>query len=269
MLYNSSNEYRGFVFHYQIGGIPLSDNTTNTQFHHSLFLQRENHQTHLPYEEELRFYEAVKDGNIARLKEIMLPLDSYKLGVLSNNPVRNFQYHLTITIAFITRFCIEGGMNVESAYTLSDINIRKLDACTSTKEIVRLHHDIVFDYALRMQKIHTEKDTSLPVIRCIDYIHQNLHEAISLQNLAEYTERNPTYLCGLFKKEMKITIAQYIRECRIEAAENMLKFSDYPYLDICNYLAFSSYSHFINVFKKKTGLTPKEYRKKYYRSKWR
>jgi AraC-like DNA-binding protein len=66
-------------------------------------------------------------------------------------------------------------------------------------------------------------------------------------------------------KEMGISVSEYIRRKRVEAAENMLRYSDYTLIEISQYLAFSSYSHFAGVFHAYTGLTPKEYRKRFYR----
>lgn len=48
----------------------------------------------------------------------------------------------------------------------------------------------------------------------------------------------------------------------------MLRYTDDTALDIGNYLAFHSHSHFISTFKKYTGITPGEFRKRYYRSNW-
>lgn len=45
----------------------------------------------------------------------------------------------------------------------------------------------------------------------------------------------------------------------------MLRFSSFPYDEIASILAFSSQSHFIQVFKKATGITPKAYRTMAYR----
>ncbi len=44
----------------------------------------------------------------------------------------------------------------------------------------------------------------------------------------------------------------------------MLKYSDYTYAEISSFLNFSSQSHFIRVFKKQKGITPRQYREKYY-----
>ena len=98
-----------------------------SQLAQTLFAQRENDFSHLPYDDELSFYNAVKRGDLELVKKTMLPLSNQRLGRLSDNGLRNMQYHLIITIAFITRFCIEGGVDPELAYTLSDLNIQRID----------------------------------------------------------------------------------------------------------------------------------------------
>lgn len=62
--------------------------------------------------------------------------------------------------------------------------------------------------------------------------------------------------------EKKLSHIEFLNK-RIEAAENMLKYSDYSCLDISEYLCFSSESHFIQVLKKHTGYTPKAYRRNF------
>ena len=90
-----------------------------------LFRRREYSIYHLEYDKELAFYDAVKKGDFDLVKRLMLPLRNEKLGKLSENPLRNLKYHLVITVAMITRFCIEGGLPPDPAYTLSDFYIRQ------------------------------------------------------------------------------------------------------------------------------------------------
>ena len=55
-------------------------------------------------------------------------------------------------------------------------------------------------------------------------------------------------------------IAEYTSRRRIQAAENMLKYSDIPIAAIAQYLCFHSQSYFGAVFKEYTGLSPRRYR---------
>lgn len=231
---------------------------------YKLFMQQEYANYHIPYDNEMSFYNAVKNGDFEELKKNMTPLTAKGLGKLSTNPLRNIKYHLIITIAMITRFCIEGGMQSEEAYTLSDIYIQQLDTITDFEELTDLHKEIVYDFTSRMQKIKRNIGISKTVLKTSEYIFNHLNEKLSLDDICEEVNLNKSYLCELFKKETGITIAQYSTKLKIEAAEKMLLYTDYPPATISNYFSFSSHSHFINTFKKHTGLTPNEYRKENY-----
>ena len=109
---------------------------------------------------------------------------------------------------------------------------------------------------------------SKPILICLDLIYDNLHNKITLNDLADNVGLSAPYLSKLFHKEVGVTVSQYISQKRVEAAENLLKFSDYSCIEISNYLCFNSESYFIQVFKSYTKLTPKEYREKFFRTRW-
>jgi len=244
---------------------------TNRELNHRLFLQRENDASHSPLENELRFYELVKEGDTKAIIGLMdqTPLDDPAgRGQLSSDPLRNIRYHFVVSVAMISRFCMEGGLNSETAYSLSDLYIQKADICTSIESLVAIHRSMCSDYAQRMKQLRRDKVYSKHVILCIDYIYENLQKKITVCTLAQHVNLNPSYLSKLFQTETGKSVSGYIREKRIEAAQNMLKYSDFSCLNIGNYLAFSSQSHFIQVFKARTGLTPEAYRKKYFRTNW-
>ena len=233
---------------------------------HLEFLNREYNISHLSYEREMAFFDCIRDGKPDEAKKLFKPLDCDQMGRLSPDNLRNLKYHLIISVALITRSCIEGGMEMESAYNLSDIYINSIDKCRTEDEINLLHREVVQDFAERMQIIHKTNIYPKPVVLCLDYIYNNLHTKISFQKLAEVSGMSPTYISKLFHKEVGITISEYITRKRIEAAKNMLKYSDHACIEIADCLCFSSESHFIQVFKKRTGYTPKCYREKFFRT---
>lgn len=230
------------------------------------FMNREYGFSHSPFEREFEFYDYVKNGDTQTVKRLMKPLGGSGSGVLSDDPVRNLRYHFIVTIALITRFCVEGGMEMEAAYTLSDLYIMKADRCTSENEIHALHSEAVLDFTKQMNKLSRKNVYSKPITMAMDYIYDHLHSKISEENIAQHVSLSTSYLSRLFRKEVGVTISTYIAVKRIAAAKNMLKYSEFSPLDIANYLSFNSHSHFISTFKKYTGMTPGEYRKKYYYS---
>lgn len=227
--------------------------------------------SHRPLEEEYAFYNAVSSGDIKYVQENCRQntfASPNGMGVLSPDPITNMKYHFVVTVAMVVRHCVEAGMELEQAYRLSDFYILKMDACTSISAICRLHDSMVLDYTGKMLLLKKENVISKPVILCMDYIYDHLNSRITIEALADYTNLSPSYLSRLFKKELGVAISDYINEKKIEKAQHLLKYSDYSLIEIANYLAFSSQSHFIQTFKKAVGLTPKKYRDKFYRTTW-
>ena len=63
-----------------------------------------------------------------------------------------------------------------------------------------------------------------------------------------------------------MSVTEYVISKRMEAAENMLLYSDYTLTDISDILCFSSYSHFARTFRKYYGESPKQYRSEHFRA---
>lgn len=233
----------------------------NKEYSYKEFIQHEDNILRAPYNPELEFYSIIKSGDVDKTRELCREslLEKKGLGKLSDNPLRNFKYHLTISIALIARYCIEGGMDLSTAYGLSDFYIQKVDNAKSLKEIDEIHATLAEDYAKRMKKLRNKKICSKPVALCIDYIYDNLHTRITVDTLAKHVNLTTSYLSRLFKKETGLTISDYIQGIKIETAQNMLIYSDYSPSQIASILAFPNQSYFTEVFHKRVGVTPKKY----------
>lgn len=220
---------------------------------------------------EYSFYTNVKTGNMEAViknceEDAFIQLEG--TGTLSHNPLTNIKYHFVVTAAMLTRFCIEGGLEPEQAYRLSDFYILKMDTCQTIRQVADLHHDMAKDFTGKMILNKKSSIISKPVMQCVDYIYSNIKDRITVQDLADHTGLSTNYLSRVFKQNLGVSISDYIREKKIEKATHLLKYSDESIVDIANYLSFSSQSHFIQTFQDYTGLTPKKYRDRFYKSMW-
>ena len=233
----------------------IKDELAKTEFYN-----REYSISHIPYDKEMAFYQTIRNGDIEEMHRLFTPLCVEGFGKLSENSLRNLKYHLIITIAFITRYCIEGGLEMESAYNLRDIYVRKVETCKSEEEIHEIHKEVCESYVKIMQNCRSSSRYSKAVQLAIDYIYENLHEKIMIADIAAKTNLSESYISRLFHKETGVSISTYIINKRVEAAKNLLIYTDYSTSDISNFLNFSSESHFISTFKKLTNQTPKKFR---------
>ena len=240
---------------------------TNQELNYRLYVQKTHGFTRTPFHSEFEKYMVIRSGDVEAVKLNFETIKANYLngkGTLSDDPVRNVMYHFVTAIALTSRICVEGGLNHDTAYTLSDIYIQKADKCRSAEEIIEILGEMQVDFASRMRDLKKENVISLHVRKCIDYIYENLDRNLSIKDMADFFGLNPSYLSKLFLKETGITIKDFVTDAKVRTAENMLKYSDFSYMDISLTLSFSSQSAFISVFKKITGITPKKYREQYY-----
>ncbi|GIP40670.1 AraC family transcriptional regulator [Paenibacillus sp. J31TS4] len=214
----------------------------------------------LSHERVLLHY--VRTGERERIRTFVLEsiIGEDELGVLAKRSRLRSEKNLMITgIALICRAAIEGGMHEEDAFTLSDFYIQLLEEKDTLQAVAAVMTDALFDFVDRVAEVR-RGHYSPAVQDCLHEIANHLYGDITLDRLAERTNLSPNYLSSLFKKEVGMTISEYVQRERIEEARRLLTLTDYPITDIAAWLNFSDQSYFNKVFKKWKGMTPKAYR---------
>ncbi len=112
-----------------------------------------------------------------------------------------------------------------------------------------------------METRFTTENTRIAAIH--DYLMRNYRDKIKLSNLSEIINMAEGSLCRFFRQKMGMTIFQYLNKIKVDFACKLLIDTDMNIIDICFDSGFNNLSHFNKQFKKITGLTPKEYRKKF------
>jgi AraC family transcriptional regulator len=94
----------------------------------------------------------------------------------------------------------------------------------------------------------------------IGYIQDNLEYDISLAELAKVAQVSVHHFGKLFKQSMGVTPHQYVLKCRVEQAKKLLANKQLSFAQISQTTGFYDQSHFTNVFRRYTTLTPQQYR---------
>jgi AraC family transcriptional regulator len=97
--------------------------------------------------------------------------------------------------------------------------------------------------------------------RITDYIHDHLDQDISLEALSILAGLSSYHFARLFKESTGLAPHQYLVECRMEKAKELLKNTRLNVLQIALSVGYESQSHFTTLFKRHTGSTPTAFRK--------
>lgn len=96
-----------------------------------------------------------------------------------------------------------------------------------------------------------------------EYLMNNYHDEIDLKRLADLVNMAEGSLCRFFKSKMDLTVFEYLNQIKSEFACKLLMDNDLSILEVCFDSGFNNLSHFNKQFKKMTGATPSEYRKRF------
>ncbi|MCB2354571.1 AraC family transcriptional regulator [Clostridium estertheticum] len=224
----------------------LSKNRQDLFFHHS------------PTREK-NLLLCIREGNKEKLLQYLAIPEDGQYGILSGSPLRNKKNFFICCATIATRAAIDGGLEPELAYALSDSYIQNMEYLYKVTDLLNLENKMYCDFAdnvLKFKKLNYSRS----IIVCQNYILKHLYEEISLSELAQFVGLSQKYLSGLFSKEVGITLSDYIQNARIEESKHLLTSSNYSILDIGTWLGFHDQSHFTRIFKKFTGTTPKKFK---------
>ncbi|RXZ76633.1 response regulator [Paenibacillaceae bacterium] len=105
-----------------------------------------------------------------------------------------------------------------------------------------------------------EKEYSLVVRKALDYINANFTDNINLTAVADYLGISPSYLSRLLSTETGTNFVDFVARARIEAAKRLLLDPKNKVNEVGEMVGYKEYAYFYQVFKKVTGISPKEFK---------
>ena len=213
------------------------------------------------YEETIRYL--IRNGMADEIDKLRFENYQGVVGQLGPSQMRSLKNSLIILNSMCLRAAISGGLDTETAYTLGELYVQRIEKAQNLTELGKLSQTIKRDYCRRVKQLSAPKIDNLYVLRSAEYVQKHIYERVTARELAEQAGVSPEYLSTLFSEHMKCSIPQYIARQKILEAKKLLRFTEKPLSEIAALLNFSSQSYFQAQFKKIRGITPAAYREKY------
>ncbi|MDE7183642.1 MAG: AraC family transcriptional regulator, partial [Lachnospiraceae bacterium] len=178
---------------------------------------------------------------------------------LYRNPSLHHKTNVLVLIVLCSRAAMRAGLSPELAYTLSDYYIANMENADSIAELQTISHTMYHDYTLRVHDMLANTQISRPIQECCNYIQLHSAEKLEIADIAAQIGYAEYYFSKKFKKEVGMSVKDYIKEAKVNRAKIMLR-SGISISEVTDTLNFSSQSYFTEIFRKLTGVTPAEYR---------
>lgn len=109
----------------------------------------------------------------------------------------------------------------------------------------------------------TDRQNYARVRSILEYIEQNYHTKLYLDDIASHIALCKSECCRLFKRHMKISLFEFLLEYRINKSLTFLCDSNYSITEVSEKSGFSDSNYYSKTFKKLKGCSPREYRKRF------
>ncbi len=145
-------------------------------------------------------------------------------------------------------------------FVLSFGSIDDISAKMQTIETTASYLQEMIAQCIRWRIASVSQNGNVVIQKAREYIDNNYtNEEISLHKVAENVGLTPTYLSALFKKETKKNFTDYVTTLRITRAKELLCCTNKMITEIAYEVGFRDYRYFSQIFKRETGMTPRQF----------
>ncbi|WP_141540550.1 AraC family transcriptional regulator, partial [Bacillus cereus] len=207
----------------------FSNNSDSLHISHSSILnedvyismQKEESIYHNLYIEQ-QLLSSIEDGDKETVLKYYYEFQQETLSSLSSfHQLRRHKNICISSITLATRYAIKGGLPSGIAYKIYDLHIQRTEDLKDKESVWDLLKNAFCTFADRVKAQKTQQYSQTIAI-CKNYIFKNIYNPISVKQLAKFANVNSDYLSILFKKEVGISLIEYIQRERIEEAKKLL-----------------------------------------------
>lgn len=209
------------------------------------------------YENEL--IQAVSKGQSHKADMLFSTFSHISFEQRSADPLRNLKNYCVIMNTLLRKAAEQGGVHPLHLDNTSSGFAFRIEQAVSVEAIAPILSEMFHAYC-RLVRKKSLKGYSPPVQKAIALIDGDLAGSLNLRTLAHSLNISSSYLSSLFKKETGQTLTDYIAARRMDLARNLLSKTKLQVQTVAQHCGIMDVHYFSKLFKKATGMTPKEFR---------
>ena len=212
------------------------------------------------YNAEDLLLDAVTQGNTTQAMSIINHMRSSRIPSRTNDALRDYKNMFLSLNTLLRRTAYTAGVHPYYIDSISSNYARFIEQASAPQELEDMLPYLVRSYCELVEKRSTAL-YSKPVRQILVTIDASLNSDLSLKRFANELFLNTSYLSSLFKKETGMTLTDYVNQQRISYAKRLLKSTTLSIQNVAATVGISDIHYFTRLFRRITGVSPREYRK--------
>lgn len=202
-----------------------------------------------------QLYSLMRKAEFDRVEEELLEI--LELLLQEKNPIRMLEEGIDEILVLLCHLPREASNDIDFNILFHDFRNKDYLLVFHTAEELKIN---LRNLIGRLFNIVRQKDSADVIVRVREYIENNYGDSLNATELAQKYGLSVSYLSTLFKERTGINLTAYMEGVRMEKAKELLKNREWTVTEVALHTGYSNSNYFSKVFKKYTGITPREFR---------
>ena len=203
----------------------------------------------------------IREGNVYQAGRYFDERNALEISGILEDGLTEYKYDLVSVEGIIRYMMREEQMSGTMMDVIHAEFLRAVERAVSIHECSMAMENAIQSYGTMNQKRDSREYSSL-VQKILLAVDADLKRPLTLQYFSEVLSVNGSYLSNLFRREVGMTITEYVTSRRIEHAKGLLSMSRNPIKTVAKQAGIPDVQYFSRIFKRYTGMTPSQYREK-------
>ena len=168
------------------------------------------------HEIESVIHEIIRTGRPEALAQLEFNESFANVGIIGPTALRQLKNTIIVSTTVATRAAIDGGLDTDAAYQLSDSFIQTAESLSDPDALYELMGRVAYTFAERVKEAQMPVSSDGMIQNAIRFIQQNVCEHITVEDVAEHVGFSRSYFSTYFKKELGFSVNAFITRCKME-----------------------------------------------------
>ncbi|MFX3674919.1 MAG: helix-turn-helix transcriptional regulator [Paenisporosarcina sp.] len=174
--------------------------------------------------------------------------------------IKGVRQYFTVLSSIMARKLYENQVPSIKAFAFNTACIDMIDNHMNDAAFLQFADDLIEFFVLVISERKQPAFSHQTVNKVVLFINDEVESDLSVEDIAKHFNVSTSHLSRIFREHVEITLVEYLNVRRVEESQYYLRHTNKSISEISQQYHFCNQSYFTRIFKKYTGVTPKQFR---------
>ncbi len=212
------------------------------------------------FELEKKLFLDMYSFEIEKAKKVLREMIDLIIAINPKQMIHNVKNYYVQLSAIMARKLYESQVPVDKVLSFNSASVEIIEDKMSDAQFLQCADELVEFFVTVITERKKPSFGHQTVNKVIIFINDEIETNLTVEDIAKQFNISTSHLSRIFREHTGVTLVEYLNIRKVEECQYFLRHTNKPISDISNSFHFCNQSYFTRIFKKYTGLTPKQFR---------